>query len=160
MSVIHSDTHFSLIHRNFSVLFTKETTDEDSIPTKLSHRAAFSLSLAYYCTFMEHVGISVVQSLVPLYIDNFNSSTLQIGILFAAYSMVSSLAALYMGRLSDKYGHRKIIILAMSGTFIGLILHGLAQNYYQFLACRFFIGAFGSSSTIVCIHYIFQYILI
>lgn len=161
MSLIHCHTHFTLRSSDISILNLPEklsspVLDEKyshiAIATEISNRTLFNLFLAYYCTFMEHLGISVVQVLVPLYIDKFDTSTLQLGLLFSAYSMMSSFAAVYMGRLSDKYGRRKMIIIAMSGTMTGLLLHGFAQNYYQFLACRFFTGAFGNKAAIVCIN--------
>lgn len=115
-----------------------------------TNRLLLNTCLVYYCSFIENLGRSVIRVLVPLYIEQFHASPLQLGILFSAHALMSSLSAMCMGPLSDKYGRRNLIIFGMCGTMVGFASQGFARNYYQFLACRIFTGAFDNKNTIVC----------
>ena len=61
-------------------------------------------------------------------------------------------ARLLIGKLCDKYGPRLCYTWLLILGSIPVILCGLSQTPFQFLACRFFIGFIGASFVITQVH--------
>jgi DHA1 family tetracycline resistance protein-like MFS transporter len=57
-----------------------------------------------------------------------------IGFLVASYAAASLVGAPILGRLSDRFGRRPILLLSVAGTFIGYLLLGFARPIGQLMA--------------------------
>ena len=79
------------------------------------------------------MGLSIIIPLLPLYAARFGSSPLIIGILQAAYPMMQFLGAPILGRLSDRFGRKPILVISQIGTLAGFILLGFANSLWLLL---------------------------
>jgi len=111
----------------------------------MSHQTIQNLIIVYFSEFLDGMGMSVVQPILPFYAEHFGASSLELGYLYSSFSFSMGVASVVMGKLSDKYGRKKIVVLSLFGTTVGFLLHGLAQNYEQLLVYRFLTGAFGGT---------------
>jgi len=69
------------------------------------------------------VGVGVIAPLLPIFAESLGATGLWIGVIFSAYSLSRLIFLPIAGKLSDKYGRRKIIIS-------GLILYSFISLLY------------------------------
>eukprot|EP01083_Nonionella_stella_P210893 763054_1 len=98
--------------------------------------------------FLDMMGISVTVPVMPYFAETFGASSFELGALLTSYAVASTVATLIMGKCSDRFGRRPMILFSLFGTMIGFLFSGLAQNYTQLLISRFVCGAFGISRPI------------
>ena len=88
----------------------------------------------FIVVFVDMLGFGLILPLLPYYAETFGASPLVIGFIVASYAAASLIGAPLMGRLSDRYGRRLILLLSVAGTFIGYLLLGFAAPIGGFLA--------------------------
>jgi DHA1 family tetracycline resistance protein-like MFS transporter len=91
------------------------------------------------------MGLTIIIPLLPLYAARFGSSPLVIGILQAAYPTMQFLGAPILGRLSDRFGRKPILIASQIGTFAGFILLGFANTLTLLFVSRIIDGLSGAN---------------
>jgi DHA1 family tetracycline resistance protein-like MFS transporter len=91
------------------------------------------------------MGLSIIIPLLPLYAARFGASPLTIGILQAAYPMMQFLGAPILGRLSDRFGRKPILVISQIGTFIGFIMLGFANTLWLLFLSRIIDGLSGAN---------------
>jgi DHA1 family tetracycline resistance protein-like MFS transporter len=93
----------------------------------------------FLVVFVDMMGFGLILPLLPYYAETFGATPLMIGFLVASFAAASLVGAPLMGRLSDRYGRRPILLLSVAGTLAGYVLLGCAQPIGTFFA-----NAFGS----------------
>ena len=91
--------------------------------------------------------------LAPMILNNINSilgkqiphhkAVVNLGILLSAYPLGQFLGASILGKLSDSFGRKKVLLVAFLGTCIGYAISSIAipiSSYYLLLTSRFFTG--------------------
>ena len=91
------------------------------------------------------MGLSIIIPLLPLYAARFGASPLTIGILQATYPMMQFLGAPILGRLSDRFGRKPILIVSQFGTLAGFILLGFSNSLWLLFLSRIIDGISGAN---------------
>lgn len=91
----------------------------------------------FIVVFVDLLGFGLILPLLPYYAGTFGATPALIGFLVASYAAASLFGAPLMGRLSDRYGRRSILLISVAGTFIGYLFLGFAQPIGNFLAGLF-----------------------
>jgi len=91
------------------------------------------------------LGLTVIIPLLPLYATSFGASPFMIGLLGATYPLMQFIAAPILGRLSDRYGRKPILIVSQIGTLIGFVLLGLANALPILFLSRIIDGLSGAN---------------
>lgn len=91
------------------------------------------------------MGLSIIIPLLPLYAARFGSSPLVIGILQATYPMMQFLGAPILGRLSDRFGRKPVLVASQIGTLIGFIMLGFANTLWLLFLSRIIDGLSGAN---------------
>lgn len=76
--------------------------------------------------FIDVLGYSLFFPLLPYYADLFGAGPALVGLMIASNAAAQFVAAPVVGRLSDRFGRRPLLILSISGTMISFLLLGLA----------------------------------
>jgi len=91
------------------------------------------------------LGLSIIIPLLPLYATRYGASPLTIGILQATYPMMQFIGAPILGRLSDRFGRKRILIVSQAGTLLGFILLGFANTLWLLFVSRIIDGLSGAN---------------
>ncbi len=79
--------------------------------------------------------------------ERFGASNFEATALLAAFAAAQLVAAPLMGRLSDAFGRRPVLILSQIGTFAGFIILGTAGSLFALFLGRIIDGASGGNIT-------------
>jgi DHA1 family tetracycline resistance protein-like MFS transporter len=77
--------------------------------------------------FIDLLGFSLILPLLPYYAEKYGASQIIVGLLVASYAVMQLIGAPILGRLSDRFGRRPILLASVFGTFIGFLLLGFAD---------------------------------
>lgn len=81
------------------------------------------------------LGYGIIIPLLYSYSKKYGLSDFQNGLLFAIYSICQFISTPIIGRLSDKYGRRPMLIISIMGTALSFFLMAFAPNaLFLFLA--------------------------
>ena len=94
------------------------------------------LALLFLFVFIDVLGFSLILPLLPYYADTFNATESVVGLLLAANALTQLVGAPVLGRLSDRYGRRPLLILSLAGTLAGFLLLGWANGLWMLFASR------------------------
>ena len=81
-----------------------------------------------------------VSAMMPILKKNLDLDPLQVSIAIAIPVLLGSLGRIPLGMLTDRYGGRIIFSIVMACSIVPSILMGWVSEYWQLLACGFFIG--------------------
>jgi DHA1 family tetracycline resistance protein-like MFS transporter len=95
--------------------------------------------------FVDLLGLSIIIPLLPLYAARFSATPLVIGVLQATYPLMQFLGAPILGRLSDRYGRKPILVISQFGTLAGFILLGFANTLFLLFLSRIIDGLSGAN---------------
>lgn len=98
--------------------------------------------------FIDLLGFSLILPLLPYYAETFKASPFVTGLLVAAYAAAQLIGAPVLGRLSDRFGRRPILLISVFGTFVGFLLLGFARSLLVLFASRILDGLTGGNLSI------------
>ncbi len=99
----------------------------------------------FVIVLIDLLGLTIIIPLMPLYATTFGASPLVIGLLGAIYPIMQFIGAPVLGRLSDRYGRKPVLLVSQIGTFIGFIMLGLAQSLPMLFLARALDGLSGAN---------------
>ncbi len=102
----------------------------------------------FLIVFVDLLGFGIILPLLPYIAEKFNSTAFEIGLLTSAYSFFQLISAPILGKLSDRYGRRKMLIISQAGSVAGYILLGLAFDIRLLFLARIIDGATGGNISI------------
>ncbi|MEP7135279.1 MAG: MFS transporter [Chloroflexota bacterium] len=91
------------------------------------------------------IGLSIIVPLMPYFAARFSATPLIIGVLQATYPLMQFIGAPILGRLSDRFGRRPILIVSQIGTFAGFILLGFSNTLWLLFLSRIIDGLSGAN---------------
>lgn len=80
----------------------------------------------YITVFINIIGIGMLFPILPLYAKSFNATSFEVGLLTATVALVQFLIAPIMGRLSDRYGRKPILLFSIFANTISFVVTGFA----------------------------------
>jgi DHA1 family tetracycline resistance protein-like MFS transporter len=98
--------------------------------------------------FIDLLGFSLILPLLPYYAETFNASEFVTGLLIAVYALMQLIGAPILGRLSDRYGRRPILLISVFGTFLSFLLLGFANALWILFAARILDGITGGNLSV------------
>ena len=93
------------------------------------------------------IGLSIIIPILPYFAARFSATPIVIGILQATYPMMQLIGAPILGRLSDRFGRKPILIASQLGTLAGFVLLGFANTLTLLFVSRIVDGLSGANMT-------------
>jgi len=105
------------------------------------------LVVIFTTVFIDLVGFGIVIPVLPFYAEGsrFNATPRTVGLLFASYSIMQLIFSPILGRLSDRYGRRPVLLLSLIGTGIGFLVLGFAATIWMLFFGRILDGITGGN---------------
>jgi multidrug resistance protein len=94
---------------------------------------------------LDLVGFGIVVPILGRYAERFGANGLQVGLMFASFSIAQMVFAPILGRISDKVGRKPVIVFSLIGTAIGSFVTGAAGALWVLFLGRLIDGASGAS---------------
>ncbi|MCO5205067.1 MAG: MFS transporter [Anaerolineae bacterium] len=114
------------------------TADED----KLNFKVILPILVI---VLVDLLGLTIIIPLLPFYATSFGASPFVIGLLSAAYPIFQFIGAPILGRLSDRYGRKPVLVISQIGTFIGFLVMGFANSLFMLFLSRIIDGISGAN---------------
>src|SRR5215213_9332191 len=101
---------------------TEPAAQVDDAPMNAAPKGA--LRTIFLIVLADLLGFSVIIPLLPFWARKYHASDLQIGLLFAIYSICQLVGSPVLGIISDRIGRRPVLIASQVGSVIGFLLLG------------------------------------
>jgi len=111
----------------------------------MMNKKLFSVILV---VFIDLLGFSLILPLLPYYAKTFQANSFVTGILVASYAVAQLIGAPLLGRLSDRFGRRPVLLVSIFGTFLGFLLLGFARSLWMLFVSRIIDGLTGGNLSI------------
>jgi len=103
------------------------------------------LLLILLFVFVDVLGFSLILPLLPFYAETYAASPAVVGLLLAANALSQLIGAPILGRLSDRYGRRPLLLVSLAGTVVSFALLGFARSLAMIFVSRIIDGLLGGN---------------
>lgn len=112
----------------------------------------------YITAFLETIGAGLGRPVLPRLLQeitgkNVSQVGVSLGLLISAYAVALMATSKLQGRLSDAFGRRPILLLALVGSAIDFVAAATTHSFWVLFATRVVAGFFGAT-LVVCNAYI------
>lgn len=88
----------------------------------------------FLIVFVDLLGFSLILPQLPYYAESFGATPVIVGLLVASYAAAQLIGAPLLGRQSDRFGRRPVLLISVAGTITGFVLLGFAPVLGKALA--------------------------
>ena len=106
------------------------------------------LAVIFGIVLVDMLSFSLVLPLLPYFARSFGANAMVTGLIFSSYPLMQVIAAPILGRLSDIYGRKPILMLSIGGTVTALVLLGLSHSIWMLFASRMIDGITGGNISV------------
>src|SRR5215470_3240912 len=85
----------------------------------------------FLIVLVDVLGFTIVIPLLSLYAERFGASPLVATLIVSCYAVCSLLSTPVIGKLSDRYGRRPLLLASQAGTCAGFILLGVSNALWM-----------------------------
>ena len=112
-----------------------------------------SLGFIFVTVLVDVIGLGIIIPVIPGLLDSMLGTGLSDaskwgGWLIFTFAFMQFLFSPFLGILSDKFGRRPVLLVALFGLGIDYMIHGLAPNLIWLFAGRILAGIGGASYTV------------
>ncbi|KYZ77392.1 MFS transporter [Anaerosporomusa subterranea] len=98
----------------------------------------------FVTTLVMQLGLMSIQPIITVYISQLSENTTQValisGMVFSASGLASIIAAPRLGKLSDRIGPQKVMIVALTAAALLFIPQAMVDSPWQLMGLRFLLG--------------------
>lgn len=97
-------------------------------------------AIIFTTVLIDMVGVTIILPALPIYVEQFSTSTFVIAIMYSIFAACAFLAGPILGSLSDRYGRKPVLVASILGTSLGWVVFGLATNIWIVFLSRIIDG--------------------
>lgn len=94
----------------------------------------------FLVVLVDVLGFTIVYPALPFYAQKFGASPLVVTLLVSVYAACSLISTPIIGRLSDQFGRRRLLVISQAGTCAGFIVLGLSEHLWMVFLGRILDG--------------------
>ena len=106
------------------------------------------LVIIFGIVLVDMLSFSLVLPLLPYYATRFGATPAIAGLIFSSYPLMQVIAAPIIGRLSDAWGRKPVLLFSIAGTASALVLLGLSNSIWMLFASRMLDGVTGGNISV------------
>lgn len=95
--------------------------------------------------FIDVLGFSLILPLLPFYAKEFETSSSIIGLMLTFNAVTQMISAPIIGRFSDQYGRKPLLLLCIFGTIVGFIMLAMSTSVWILFLSRIIDGLLGGN---------------
>jgi DHA1 family tetracycline resistance protein-like MFS transporter len=99
-----------------------------------------AMAILFLIVFIDLVGFGVVIPLLPFYGLHFGAGAAEVTWMMACYSLAQLFASPLLGRLSDRFGRRPVLLLSLCASIASYLWLGFADALWMLFAARLLAG--------------------
>jgi DHA1 family tetracycline resistance protein-like MFS transporter len=104
-----------------------------------------SLRVVFGIVTLDLIGFGILIPQLGVYGVKFGASPFTVGLLLSVYSLMQLIFAPVLGRLSDRYGRRPVLLLSVAGSMMGYLLFAMADSLPLLFLARIIDGVSGGN---------------
>ena len=104
-----------------------------------------ALAAVLLTVFVNMMGLSIIFPLLPLWAQKFGARPDEVGLLVSTFAVGQFIFAFVWGWVSDHWGRRPVILLALAGTLGSFLLMVFTESLMWLFVARAVAGAMGGS---------------
>lgn len=104
--------------------------------------------LIFLIVFINFLGYGIVFPILPLLTIQYGGSPLISGFLIGIFSLMQVIFMPILGRLSDRFGRRPLLLFSLWGTVLSFFIMGVTHSIFWLLIARIIDGASGGNLSI------------
>ncbi|NVM34731.1 MAG: MFS transporter [Candidatus Lokiarchaeota archaeon] len=116
--------------------------------SNLNNRKIFkyaNLTPLWIAVFIDIIGFSMILPMAPFIAQEFNIAIFIMGIVLSVNAMFSFIFGPILGKLSDKFGRKPLLLISQAGTFVGFIMLAFSNSIWILIISRIVDGVFGGN---------------
>jgi MFS family permease len=94
------------------------------------------------------LGLTLILPLLPFYAEHYGASPTQVGLLVATFAGCQLFSGPLLGRLSDRFGRKPLLLISQVGTLIGFLILARAETLWVIFLSRAIDGATAGNLTL------------
>ena len=94
------------------------------------------------------IGATILVTVQAFIVKQYNSTALAVSLLVVIYAAAQFIAAPLLGRISDRYGRRPIILICLLGSALGYVIFGIGGALWVLYVSRIIDGFTGGNVSI------------
>ena len=98
--------------------------------------------------FINSLSLTILIPIIYLYGKQFGLNDFQTSFLFSIYSLAQFLATPVIGKLSDRFGRKPLLIISLAGTVIANLIAGTATTAFLLFLARLLDGITGGNNSV------------
>ena len=80
--------------------------------------------------FLDLIGFGIILPLLPSYVGEMGGSPQMVGVLFASFAAAQLVATPVLGRVSDRFGRRRVIFISLAANAVAMTLFAVAATHH------------------------------
>src|SRR5262245_43353190 len=109
------------------------------------HALAFIFAVAV----LDLLGLTLLLPVIPYLVRQYENAAIYVTLMTVVYAAAQFLAAPFVGRLSDHYGRKPVLLFCLLGSALGYFLFGIGGALWVLLLSRLIDGITGGNMSIV-----------
>ena len=98
------------------------------------------LTVIFLTVLVDLIGFGLILPILPFYVQRFDASGFAYGALIGIFSLMQFVATVVLGRLSDRWGRRPILLVTIALGVIGHLIFAVAGTFWMLFAARAMAG--------------------
>jgi MFS family permease len=98
---------------------------------------------------IDMIGVLMILPLLPFFAKRMGAGGLIVGLLVSSFSLAQLLSAPLWGRMSDKYGRRPVLFVALASSAAAYAVFGFAHSLFVLFLSRIVQGAGGGTVGVI-----------
>lgn len=99
-------------------------------------------------SLINSLSLTILIPVIYLYGRQFGLDDFQTSLLFSAYSVAQFFATPVIGKLSDRYGRKPLLVISLIGTVVANLIAGFASTAWLLFFARFLDGITGGNASV------------